>query len=38
MAIFAKQTSRILNLNQTAKHTSDATEASVENINKKIPS
>ena len=37
MAIFAKQTSRILNLNQTAEHASDATEVFVENINKKIP-
>ena len=37
MAIFAKQTSRILNFYETTKHTSDATEISVENVNKKIP-
>ena len=38
MAILTKQTSRILNFyHQTTKHTSDAPETSVENINEKIP-
>ena len=37
MAISGKQTTRILNLYQTAQHTIDATEKYDENVNNKIP-
>ena len=37
MEISGKQATRILNLYQTTKHTIDATEKSVENVNNKIP-
>ena len=37
MAISVKQTTKILNMYQTTKHTIDATEKSVGNVNNKKP-